>query len=324
MNFRLRRFWLGAQRLFCHRYSRLVLLGLGLVWLLPVLGYHPALAQSVTQAQVTEILDGNQVFIQERQVAINSVAQRQQRVRTASARAELQFNTGAIARLAQNSSLTVGDCAQLRRGTVLVNGPLNGCTTSTLAGVRGTLYTLEVDEADQTIIRVFEGEVMVSPRPADEVTPEDRAPEPPLPTEADLKTGKPLGGILVRGKSSPGRGMLPKQEGTQADPAGSVEPVTPNDAAGEAEKVPLSAANPVSVQEGQQITVASGAQEGVVRELSLEDFQTLFSGPLLSNFTSELPGLSELQGSFERLFPGVPFPISLPSIPTPGLPSFPF
>lgn len=123
-----------------------------------------AWGQTVSSATVTEILDSNQIFIQNRRAAVNSVAQRQQRVRTQAARASLRFDNGAVARLAHNSSLMVGQCAQLSRGTLLVNGTLNGCSTTTVAGVRGTIYTLEVTEAGETIIQVFEGEVAVGQR----------------------------------------------------------------------------------------------------------------------------------------------------------------
>jgi hypothetical protein len=134
-----------------------------------------AQAQGVSAATVTEILDSNQVYIQNRTAQVNSVAQQRQRVRTQAARASLRFSNGAVARLAHNSSLVIGQCAQLNRGTLLVNGSLNGCSASTLAGVRGTIYTLEVTEAGQTIVQVFEGEVVVGRNPHDE--PVDLPPE---------------------------------------------------------------------------------------------------------------------------------------------------
>lgn len=138
------------------------LMGVALVgsMLLAVPGYE-AEAQTNSAATVTEILDSNQVYIQNRAAQVNSVAQPRQQVRTRAARASLRFNSGAVARLAHNSSLVVGQCAQLNRGTLLVNGTLNGCSTSTVAGVRGTIYTIEVTEAGETIIQVYEGEVVV-------------------------------------------------------------------------------------------------------------------------------------------------------------------
>jgi hypothetical protein len=132
-----------------------------------------------TSATITEILDSNQVYVQNRTAQVNAVVQQRQQVRTQAARASLQFNTGAVARLAHNSSLVVGQCAQLNRGTLLVNGTLNGCSTSTIAGVRGTIYTIEVTEAGQTVIQVFEGEVVVQRNPA------------PMPEEEDFNPADP-------------------------------------------------------------------------------------------------------------------------------------
>lgn len=123
--------------------------------------YLPAHAQIVTQARITEIVSGNQVYIQNRRARVNSTAQRSQQVRTGNARASLLFNTGAVARLAQNSSLTIGQCARLQQGTLLVNGSLNSCTQSNVAGVRGTLYTLTINRSGIETLNVFEGTVEV-------------------------------------------------------------------------------------------------------------------------------------------------------------------
>lgn len=159
----------GLYRLWL-RFLVGVLAGLGLTALLHGPLAAPALAQSVNQATVIEILDGSQVYIQNQQARVNSVAQRQQRVHTAASRASLRFNTGAIARLSSNSSLTVGQCAHVQQGTLLVNGALNGCTNTSVAGVRGTLYTVTVAEDGTDIIDVFEGTVEVSPRVEAETT----------------------------------------------------------------------------------------------------------------------------------------------------------
>lgn len=147
-----------------------------------------AQGQSISAATVTEVLDSNQVYIQNRAAQVNSVAQQRQQVRTRDARASLRFNTGAVARLAHNSSLVIGQCAQINRGTLLVNGNLNGCSTSTVAGVRGTIYTIEVTETGETIIQVFEGEVVVARNPepiepmADDFDPLDPSLDPTVPT----------------------------------------------------------------------------------------------------------------------------------------------
>jgi hypothetical protein len=125
--------------------------------------HPPSMAQSsITEGRVTEILDSSQVYIQNRQARVNDVAQRGQQVRTGNARTQVRFNTGAIARLSRNSVLTIGQCAQLQRGVVLVNGAANGCTSSVTAGVRGTTYILAVTEDGQEQIQVLEGEVILS------------------------------------------------------------------------------------------------------------------------------------------------------------------
>lgn len=130
----------------------------------------PAQGQAIASATVTEILDGDQVFIQNQRAAVNAVAQRQQRVRTQAARASLRFNNGAVVRLDRNTSLVVGQCAQVNQGTLLVNGTLNGCSVNTVAGVRGTIYTFGVTDDGKTVIQVFEGEVVVQ-RPTEPLEP---------------------------------------------------------------------------------------------------------------------------------------------------------
>jgi hypothetical protein len=133
------------------------------LWLVAIEQQAPVAAQSlINQAKITEILDGTQVFIQNKPAKVKDAANKGQRVRTADARVQLVFNTGAIGRLAQNSILTVGQCARLKQGTLLVNGAMNGCTASVVAGVRGTTYILEVTEGGEASIKVLEGEVTVT------------------------------------------------------------------------------------------------------------------------------------------------------------------
>ncbi|OLP16471.1 hypothetical protein BST81_21065 [Leptolyngbya sp. 'hensonii'] len=158
------------QRSF-RRSPRLITMFLAISVLMALLGLliPPGSSQSggIKQARVTEILDGSQVFIQNQPVKLNAVAGKGQQVRTGKARAELTFNTGAIGRLGQNSALTVGNsCNQLQQGSVLIEGAANGCTKSLVAGVRGTVYVMEVDEAGEESITVCDGEVEI--RQADE------------------------------------------------------------------------------------------------------------------------------------------------------------
>lgn len=113
---------------------------------------------AVTRADITEILDGNQVFIDNQQARVGTTAAQGQQVRTERARAELRFNTGAVGRLAQNSSLVVGrDCVRVNRGTLLVSGASRSCGPQVLLGVRGTVYTLAVEADGTTVVTVLEG-----------------------------------------------------------------------------------------------------------------------------------------------------------------------
>lgn len=125
----------------------------------------PSTAQNVTvnRATITEVLEGNQIYIQNRQAKVNDQARSGELVRTGRTRAELKFNTGAVGRLGYNAVLTVSNqCVRLQQGSILVNGSVNGCTKSVVAGVRGTTYVLSTDEQEQEQVQVLEGEVIVS------------------------------------------------------------------------------------------------------------------------------------------------------------------
>lgn len=114
---------------------------------------------NVNKATVTAILEGNQVFIQEKQAKVKDVAQRNQQVRTGIARAELTFDNKAIARLSRNTRFTVGECGvQLQQGTALISGT-SACTRGVTAAVRGTTYVLKVNENGTEEYQVLEGSV---------------------------------------------------------------------------------------------------------------------------------------------------------------------
>lgn len=291
-----------------------------------------AWGQTVDSATVTEVLDSDQVFIQNRQAAINSVAQRQQRVRTQAARTSLRFNNGAVARLAHNSSLMVGQCAQLNRGTLLVNGTLNGCSTTTMAGVRGTLYTLEVTEEGETIVKVFEGEVLVGQRPTDG-SPDDGfedgfeagfeadvIPDETVGIDADELEEGGLKQVLAPTDSTPppadshAPGHNPGSPGSQiqvdlSPPSGEPGAVEP------AETVDFNPDTVLVINEGQQVMINAENDTAVISRLTVEDFINLVEGPLIRGF-SALPGISDLQRTFRRLYPRVPSLPLIPSVPS--------
>ena len=77
----------------------------------------------------------------------------------------------------------MGQCAHLKKGVLLVNGSVKGCSRSVVAGVRGTTYIMEVDENEDTTLKVLEGEITVSkvenPDNIEEPLPDTDA-EPPI------------------------------------------------------------------------------------------------------------------------------------------------
>jgi hypothetical protein len=235
---------------------------------------QPLVAQTtINQAQITEILDGSQVYIQENQAQINDIARRGQRVRTGNARAQLSFNTGAVARLSTNSVLIVGQCARLQSGTLLVNGAVNGCTASVVAGVRGTTYVMQVDEQGREQFKVLEGEITLSRR-----DPADSA-------DASVKTNA--------------------QQFTQAQRLADLEPIVHFNAS---TRPDASFEPTVVLTAGQKITTQRGARFSSVEPLTVADFIELLNGQLFSGFTEQLPGINEIRRAFEQLFPSIPFP----------------
>lgn len=253
------------------RCLRMGVLFLSSVCLLVFLHWHqpPAIAQSakIKQARVTQVLDSNQVYIQNRQAKVNDRANQGERVRTGRARAQLSFNTGAIARLAYNSVLMVGQCASLKQGALLVSGAVSGCTPSVVAGVRGTTYVLEVNESGQTEVKVLEGKVAVR-----------RTNSNPRSSRSDLG-----------------------QKSTTAE---------------------------VLLSAGEKLTVSASGIFGTIEKLTQADFITLLNGSLFQDFKTPIPGIDKVRQSFERLFPGIPFPVELipdlPNIPIPKIPGLPF
>jgi FecR protein len=117
----------------------------------------------ITQAQVTKILQGDQVYVRDVQAKLRDIAKAGEQVRTGLSRAELTFNNQAIARLAPNSRMTVGNCgAQLQQGQALFTGAISACTSTVTAAVRGTTYTIDLSNDDNEQFNVLEGEIEVN------------------------------------------------------------------------------------------------------------------------------------------------------------------
>ncbi len=332
--------------------------------------------QGITQATVKEIIDGTQVFIQNQQAKVNDVAQLRQRVRTGDARAELTFNTGVVARLSKNSILTVGQCARLQRGTLLVNGAVNGCTSSIVAAVRGTTYVLEVDDSGKQEVKVLEGEVVVrreaTPDPADSTVEIPQVkPQPttaPSPTtnvkpatpkavstkvnRSDSPKQQTTSLLTINGNSNTPRLEQPKTsplaQTVLVSPTTNTKPPVPLDArptetkpptlldARPAETKPILSTSPTptptpSPQAQNEVVLKGGESLGIdpqgilsaVQKISQADFESLLKGALFQGFSSQLPSINNIRSVFEGLYPGVSFPISIPSVPVPSVPSVP-
>ncbi|MBD2314375.1 FecR domain-containing protein [Desertifilum sp. FACHB-1129] len=130
-----------------------------------VFNAHRNVAQPplVTQATIVDIV-GQQVLVRDRPARPQDRARQGDPVRTTRARTQLNFNTGAIGRLGQNTVLTIGQqCFQIQQGEILVKGAANGCSNTVRAGVRGTSYWMEVSASGQTEVGVLEGEVELAP-----------------------------------------------------------------------------------------------------------------------------------------------------------------
>jgi hypothetical protein len=313
------RFFFRSVRHYQRLYSFLG--ALGLVLLL----HTGAIAQGVTvqSVKVIQVLDNPQVFIENKPAKVNDEAYRGQRVRTKEARAELTFNTGAIGRLSHNSVLTVGQCARLRKGILLVNGAVNGCTASVVAGVRGTTYVLEIKETGDAQIQVLEGEVTVAPQTLPDPDGPDSEPlDKSLDGKGSVKQtpfndqpaktkqfGIPIPSLPIP-SSQPQPSPAPEESDPRPAAASTGEP--PSNPPGNSDQ------KTVVVKGGEQVSVSSTGQVGGVVKLTQDDFIRLLRGDLFSGFAGQLPGLSKIQSTFQRLFPGIPFPISIPGIP--GLP----
>lgn len=129
--------------------------------------------RAAEKATVVEILDGNQLYIDDKQAAIRQTALKPQVITTRESRGQVAFNRDSAARINRFSSLRLGSsCFLLEKGQVLVSGPQGGCTRSARLSVRGTNYLMEVKPDGSTDVTVLEGTVDVQPlredgKPAD-------------------------------------------------------------------------------------------------------------------------------------------------------------
>ena len=125
---------------------------------------QPRSALAVESATVVEILDGDQLYINQKQARVQSHAAAPEVVSTKGSRGQLAFSSGAAGRLNRFSVLRLGSsCFLMEKGQILVSGKQNGCTRSARLSVRGTNYIVEVQEDGTAEISVLEGSVAVEP-----------------------------------------------------------------------------------------------------------------------------------------------------------------
>ncbi|MFM7311568.1 MAG: hypothetical protein ACKO0M_00065 [Cyanobium sp.] len=121
-------------------------------------------AMAAESAVVVQILDGKQLYIDQKQAEVKERASAPQLVSTRQSRGQLSFNSGAAARINRNSLMRLGSsCFLMEKGQVLISGKQSGCTRTARLSVRGTNYIMEVKDDDTTDITVLEGNVEVQP-----------------------------------------------------------------------------------------------------------------------------------------------------------------
>ena len=124
----------------------------------------PQAALAAESATVVEILDGNQLYINQKQARVKARASAPEVVSTRDSRGQLAFSSGAGGRLNRFSLLRLGSsCFLVEKGQILVSGRQNGCTRSARLSVRGTNYVVDVQEDGTSEISVLEGSVEVEP-----------------------------------------------------------------------------------------------------------------------------------------------------------------
>jgi hypothetical protein len=129
----------------------------------------PAPVKAAEAATVREILDGNQLFIDARQAKVNQTALTPQEITTQNSRGQLEFRSGAAARINRFTQLRLGkSCFLLAKGQVLVSGKQSGCTKSLRLSSRGTNYLISLNDDGTVDVIVLEGTVEADQVPGDD------------------------------------------------------------------------------------------------------------------------------------------------------------
>ena len=137
-------------------------------------GTLPVSAVQYSEAEITKVVDGREIYIDDGQAKEGAVAKRGSTIRTGQSRARLLFDPTAIGLMGPDTSIRLGErCFRSDQGRVLVNGKILAClgqkgARTKMAGSRGTTYLLETT-AEGYELSVLVGEVVV----ADELTDAD-------------------------------------------------------------------------------------------------------------------------------------------------------
>ena len=130
-------------------------------------------AAPFNEAQIKNIVDGSEVYINSKSARIKEIAKAGQTLSTGVSRAELLFDKTAIGYLGKSSLITLGeDCYRLKGGSVLINGGQRACIGSKVLGVKGTTYVLAATIDDTYTLSVLHGEAVIGPSNALEELPQ--------------------------------------------------------------------------------------------------------------------------------------------------------
>lgn len=149
--------------------------------------------RAAEEATVQEILDGRELYIDQKQAAVKARALAPQTVSTKNSRGQLGFSGGAAGRINRFSLLRLGtSCFLMEKGQILVSGQQNGCTRSARLSVRGTNYVIDVQDDGTAELSVLEGAVEVEPLQDGEPTG-----KPPTTVEAGQKVRLSAEGVIL-------------------------------------------------------------------------------------------------------------------------------
>jgi hypothetical protein len=128
---------------------------------------HPAMAAPFKEARVMKLIDGRQLFINNKPASVNQVALSGSVIQTKQSRAQLLFDRRAIGLIGRNSMIKLGAaCFRLDRGKVVVNGRQKTCFGSSILGIDGTTYLVSREDDQSYTVDLLAGEAVISSAPA--------------------------------------------------------------------------------------------------------------------------------------------------------------